>query len=323
MAPLSDPLTIRLPDDLLVHLDVLVRQGRYTNRSEAIRELLEAVTQAPPEPLEAATQAPPVSAPGSWFPYAPLPGIHVPSHPQESTPEIPGVPWFMIPLRSSDATDVFQSSTTVDFRADAMVAPETYVPFGVWSDDRDRAKFMVEDIKIGGGCDLLGDRPTPLSLAAESSWRNGFPSRLTIDPYYLDNQLGMYGSGLPICKYPNTTTVTLRRLTESPPSHASISDAVLGRRVMVWSAPERVVYEYDDAVGQARSEAAFQSAKGPVELLTVHELLRAAGFDLDGLRRVLGNPFGSLRTDPLRLAILAVRPEHREALIARMQMKSA
>jgi hypothetical protein len=55
-----------------------------------------------------------------------------------------------------------------------------------------------------------------------------------------------------------------------------------------------------------------------VTLLSIREILAGAGLDVEGLRRVLGDPFGSRRTDPFRMGILAVAVEHRDRVVARL-----
>jgi Arc/MetJ-type ribon-helix-helix transcriptional regulator len=278
MAPLSDPMTIRLPDELVAWLEGKVEGGVYKDKSVGIRRLLEAAHRAEAEQRRAT----------------------------EIEGEIPRIPWFKIPLRR--VIDPFGGENHV-YTEDAMFAPEAYIPFGLWSDDKSRGDFTVETANVGGSADLLGLRPTPLGLASENCWRTGFPSRLLFDP-----NVTSHGT-LAVCKYPNTTSVSLSRVMTPPPARlndTSISEG-LKRRLMVMSPAETP--PCDPVTGSpGLSEAMRYSMKGSaVELLTVRELLMGIGFDLQEL-----GPRKESPPEPLRLALLAVAPEYQERLYKRL-----
>lgn len=298
MPPLAEPTTIRLSDALTEWLDAKVKQGLYKDRSLAIRKVLEATSRAELEAERA----------------------------KETEGTIPNVPWFMIPLRLFSE----EKGQSV-YDPDRMFAPETYIPFGLWSDDRDHAQLTVEELKVGGGPDLMGDRPTPLTLATETCLRTGFPSRFLLDPNATS------AGGFPICKYPNITSVVLKKTPKHPTpttdawgrtpvdilQDAEI-DQYLERRLTILSPPrvqkeEPFVAALPEAdrmrqAGLAR-ETSIQSMKEATsELVTLRDLLSNIGFDLKSLYR---DPEPD-RTEPIRLALLAVAPEHLDRLYKRL-----
>jgi hypothetical protein len=300
MPPLSDPMTIRLPDEIVAWIDEKIEAGVYTNRSDAIRGILAATSETPPAP------AGPRRKGGSCSPVASKDELPVPP------------PWFVLPLRSRSmsAADIrrLPPNHDVQLEVDPMVAPSTYVPFGILADEDDCDRYMVNEIKMGGGADLLGDRPTPLFLAREASWRLPFPSRLLIDPNL---------RGLPICKTPNNVNVILRTVTvKDKPTTVPVDYRMsqlagsLQQRLMVWAAPETPNEEAGYEALVIANHLAGQSAKGAVRFVTLGELLGSAGIEVAGLYRALGDPFGSVRTEPLRIGLLAVAVEYREQLLA-------
>jgi len=307
MPPLSDPMTIRLPDEIVAWIDEKIEAGVYTNRSDAIRGILASTASDAPVGVPYHKGA---ASPG---------GEPLPRAPQDELPTSP--PWFVLPLRSRamSAADIrrLPPNHDVELEVDQMVAPSAYVPFGILADEDDCDRYMVHEIKMGGGADLLGDRPTPLFLAREHSWRLPFPSRLLIDPSL---------HGLAVCRGPNNTSVILRTvMVKDKPTTVPVDyrmsqlAGALQQRLMVWSSPEAPNPLHEESGYEASviaSHLASQSAKGAVRFVTLGELLGGAGIEVAGLYRALGDPFGSVRTEPLRIGLLAVAVEHREQLLA-------
>ena len=295
MAPLSDPLTIRLPADLIAWLDARVGLGLYANRSEAIRELLEAVAEAAPEEPSAEAAA---------------------RTEVERLKNLMALPWSIIPLRPFHTTHKAISrlgfGEMFEMAVDPFFTPETYIPFGIWTDDARAERYMIEEFRIGGGADLLGGRATSLVLAGETSWRNGLPSKVTVDPLYFEP---------PICKAPNISVVKLRVAApqpalvsqEQPPTHA------FRRRLMTWAPSEPVTFKHGDAKGLERAKAVEQSAQGAVEMLTISELFSSIGLDVAGLRQALADLLQPI-PEPLRIGILCTTVMDRDRLNARLRM---
>jgi hypothetical protein len=167
----------------------------------------------------------------------------------------------------------------------------SYIPFGIFSDDKDVDNFMVEEVKLGGSPDLLGDRPTPLKLASEQSYKNGLPSRLTLDPDFL-----------PTCYLPNSVFVTLRRLeTRHIPT---LNHKALQKKLMVLSTPP------------TDESNPIPMLNGGYEILTLGELLHQTGINLSTLMEVQND----FKKEPLRIGVLAVAVEHRDQIIAKLKL---
>lgn len=319
--PLPAATTVRLPEDLVTWLDAKVRSGAYKSRSDAIRGLLETVSEAAP------------SSEDDPFPVGSIPGDPPAAAPAAAAPATGARPfeWFVVPLV---APFVAPSCAMVVFENDRLApgVPNAFVPFGILATGpvANLRRFWVSDAKIGGGSCLMGHKRFPLEIAAETCPKTGFPSRLLFEgvwgvapsPPYVPRYPAYPAIPspdhltLPILTQPNWFNIEVSGLEASAPATGRsaaqrfASSPELDHHVLLYPSTLVEVEPSDPPDNDAGTirRRVFPSAPISRRLRDV----------LDEVGLVPTSPPDPAPDLP-RLGLLAVRPEHRSELLERLK----
>ncbi len=281
MPPLADPITLRLPDDLLERLDVAIAAGTYPNRSEGMREILEKGLTPPKEV------------------------------------QLSDVPWFVLPLIEDNPQLPLRKASlrqTVGLRVDPMAVRGPYIPFGIFCDDAEADRFEIVDAKIGGSPDLTEDRPSRLSIARETSWKSGLPrllfTRRPLPVCVVPNTTLVTVRPL---EAPPSAGFDSTRIANALQRRLTVYDPTPG-------APEAESLEESSTLTERRLAVALQLARqqsvGAMQLRTLGELLGEAGISAHAIHQLLQS-----RVTPFRIGVYAVDIAHKEALEALMRQE--